>query len=255
MENTYLIETDNDIERQYNTSYIKCHFCSKQNSFVTDVDRYEIICSNCGVVISENLSEFFGYSDIYNIGLNTSSSSSSRLPESYLSKYYGGASTTIGNKLNGKQDLRISPYFNVNKLRKYDKMIVSKSYNRNLKTAFDKLYSLRYKLRLTDAVIEKIAYLYKKIVKKKIFRCYKISTILYAVTYAVCREDGIIHSINEISDLFNTTKSEISKFYRKLILDLDIKIPLLDPIKCITSISNKIPLNEKYKEMVEAFKN
>ena len=109
-------------------------------------------------------------------------------------------------------------------------MIVSKSYNRNLKTAFDKLYSLRYKLRLTDAVIEKIAYLYKKIVKKKIFRGYKISTMLYAVTYAayaVCRETGIIHSINEISDLFDTTKREISKFYRKLILDLDIKIPLI----------------------------
>jgi transcription initiation factor TFIIB len=30
-------------------------------------------------------------------------------------------------------------------------------------------------------------------------------------------------------------------------LDLDIKIPLLDPIKCIASISNKIPLNEKIK--------
>ncbi|MGI9009842.1 MAG: transcription initiation factor IIB [Nitrososphaeraceae archaeon] len=257
MKSAYLVEIDdnNDVERQYkNTFYIKCHFCSKQNSFITDVDRYEIICSNCGVVISENLSEFFGYYDIYDIGLNTQTSStsllssSSRLSESYSSKYYGGTSTTIGNKLNGKQDLRISPYFNVNKLRKYDKMIVSKSYNiRNLKTAFDKLYSLRYKLRLTDAVIEKIAYLYKKIVKKKIFRGYKISTILYAVTYAICREAGIIHSINEIADLFDTKKREISKFYRQLILNLDIKIPLLDPIKCIVSISNKIPLNEKIK--------
>lgn len=69
MKSTYIIEIDNDVERQYNT-YIKYHFCSKQNSFVTDVDRYEIICSNCGVVISENLSEFLRYSDIYNIGLN-----------------------------------------------------------------------------------------------------------------------------------------------------------------------------------------
>ncbi len=248
MESTYLIETDND-EKQY-TFLLKCHFCSKKNSFVTDVDRQEIICSNCGVVVSEDLSEFLGYSNIYNIGLDTSPSPSSSITilyEFYLSKYYGGTSTTIGNKLNGKQGLRVTPYFNINKLRKYDKMIVSKSYNRNLKTAFDELYSLKYKLRLSNAVIEKIAYLYKKIVKKKIFHGYKISTILYAVTYAVCREDGIIHSINEISDLFNTKKSEISKFYRKLILELDIKVPLLDPIKCIVNISNKIPLNEKVK--------
>ena len=98
---------------------LKCHFCSKKNSFVTDVDRQEIICSNCGVVVSEDLSEFLGYSDIYNLGLSKSSSITTILPESYLSKYYGGTSTTIGNKLNGKQGLRITPYFNVNKLRKY----------------------------------------------------------------------------------------------------------------------------------------
>ena len=212
MKSAYLVEIDDDnnknIERQYkNTFYIKCPFCSKRNSFITDVDRYEIICGNCGVVVSEDLSELLGgYSDIYNIESNTSSqlsqSSLSILPESYLTKYYGGTSTTIGNKLNGKNGLKISPYFNVNKLRKYEKITLSKSYNRNLKTAFDELYDLKYKLRLTDTVIEKIAYLYKKIVKKKIFRGYTISTVLYAVTYAVCREVCIIHSINEISDIF-----------------------------------------------------
>ncbi|MGB6627325.1 MAG: transcription initiation factor IIB, partial [Nitrososphaeraceae archaeon] len=74
-----------------------------------------------------------------------------------------------------------------------------------------------------------------------------IHTVLAAVIYIACREMEIPRTIKDISTNSNIKPNEISRLYRLLVFELDIRIPLVDPMKCITMISNKVNVSEKIK--------
>jgi len=74
-----------------------------------------------------------------------------------------------------------------------------------------------------------------------------ISTVLTAAIYSSCRELGIPRSLDDIAIISNIKGKSIAKCYRLLIYELDIKIPTLDPMKCIVKVANKAVLNEKTK--------
>jgi transcription initiation factor TFIIB len=62
--------------------------------------------------------------------------------------------------------------------------------------------------------------------------------VLDAALYIACRELGIPKSLKEIA---------LAKSYRLLIVELDVKIPTVDPTKCIIKVSNKVNLEERTK--------
>ena len=63
--------------------------------------------------------------------------------------------------------------------------------------------------------------------------------------YAACRELGIPKTLNEVAQASSLREKEISKAYRILRLEFGVSIPMLDPMKCIVKVANKISLNEK----------
>ena len=50
-------------------------------------------------------------------------------------------------------------------------------------------------------------------------------------------------------------EKRISKAYRILSIELGISIPMLDPMKCIVKVANKISLNERTKRKAMAIMN
>ena len=49
------------IQQRQKQSVIKCPICKRNNSLIGDLDRQEIICRNCGTVVSEDTSNVFDY--------------------------------------------------------------------------------------------------------------------------------------------------------------------------------------------------
>ncbi len=100
---------------------------------------------------------------------------------------------------------------------------------------------------MPSAVIEKTAYIYRKAQENRLVLGRSISGVLVAAIYTACREMGIPRTLNDIATKSNVKRKSVAKCYRQLLLELDLKIPMVDPIKCITRIANKAEITEKTK--------
>jgi transcription initiation factor TFIIB len=53
----------------------------------------------------------------------------------------------------------------------------------------------------------------------------------------------------------NNKRKHLAKLYRFLLIELDIKVPLVDQIKCIAKVANKANLSEKTKRQAISIMN
>jgi transcription initiation factor TFIIB len=60
---------------------------------------------------------------------------------------------------------------------------------------------------------------------------------------------GFPRILKDITTTSNIKRRYIAQAYRMLIMDLDLKIPLVDPIKCIIRIANNAKVSEKTKRL------
>ena len=118
---------------------------------------------------------------------------------------------------------------------------------RHLRDALNQLDTSKDKLGLPDTIVEKTAYIYRKAQQRGLVRGRTISAMIDAAMYIACRELGIPKTLKEIAGANNIKRKTLARSYRLLISELDIKIPIVDPTKCITKVANKANLNEKTK--------
>jgi len=121
------------------------------------------------------------------------------------------------------------------------------STDRNLRHAFYELDRLKDKLGLSDTIVEKSAYIYRKAQERMLIRGRTISGILAAAIYIACRELGTPRTLKDIAADSAIKLKEVARSYRILYFELDLKMPLVDPMKCIVKVANKAKLSEKTK--------
>ena len=68
-----------------------------------------------------------------------------------------------------------------------------------------------------------------------------------ASIYIASREAGVPRTLAEIASLSNISHKELSRVYRLIVLNLDLKVPMVDPVKCVAKIANKMEVSEKTK--------
>jgi transcription initiation factor TFIIB len=110
--------------------------------------------------------------------------------------------------------------------------------------AFDELDILKDKLALSDAVVEKAAYIYRKAEDKGLIRGRTISGIMAAAIYAACREAGTLRTLRDVASASNVGRKDLARNYRMLLFELGFKVPSVDPIKCIAKVANKANLTK-----------
>jgi transcription initiation factor TFIIB len=226
-----------------------CKTCYKFADVITDAESGETICTNCGVVMSNDKSlqhtrEWRAFD-----ANQTIDRSRVGLPMT-LTRHDKGLSTVIGrpDKDASGQGLDSSTRSIMQRLRMWDyRLQVSTPTDRNLKNAFQKLDRLKGKLGLPDNVIEKAAYIYRKVQQQGMVKGRTISATLAASIYVASREAGIPRTLAEIASLSDISEREVSRVYRLIVLNLDLKVPMVDPVKCISKIANKLELSEKTK--------
>jgi transcription initiation factor TFIIB len=236
-----------------NNSTLKDSF-NKTSTIITDVESGEIICSKCGMVIHDHIEDntkpdtrTFGNEQDYN-RIRTG-------PPISIAYHDMGLSTTIGrsDKDASGQKLDTVTYSRMRRLNTWNfRTQFYKPNNRNYIIAFRKLGNLQDKLGLPDAVVEKAAYTYRKAQQRGIVRGRTIDGILGAAVYATCRELGIPKTLDEVAQASSIKENRISKAYRILSIELGISTPMLDPMKCVVKVANKVNINEMTKRKAMA---
>jgi transcription initiation factor TFIIB len=62
---------------------------------------------------------------------------------------------------------------------------------------------------------------------------------IQAAVYAARREMGIQGTLTEIARKSKVKRKSVAKCYRRLLLELDLMIPMADLMKCLTTVANK----------------
>ncbi len=222
-----------------------CLRCGK-TALITDAETGEIFCGGCGFVLSER---------IENPGLESHSFPGDRIniertgSGTSLAKHDQGLSTIINpiNRDATGKPLSNSMKMTLHRLRIWDSRSQSQPIDKNLKQAFNELYRLKDKLSLSDSVLEKAAYIYRKALAKKLVRGRSISAMMGSALYAACREVETPRTLKEIAETMNIKKGDLAPYYRLLVKELDLKMPVVDSVQNVARIASKAGLSEKTK--------
>jgi transcription initiation factor TFIIB len=71
--------------------------------------------------------------------------------------------------------------------------------------------------------------------------------MLASALYIACRETETSRTIKDIAMASNIKSKDIARNYRVLISELDIRVPIADPLKYTAKIANTAKLSEKTK--------
>jgi transcription initiation factor TFIIB len=229
---------------------ITCSICNNNSGqIITDTESGEIICRNCGMVMLDNVQETRPEWRSFTTEEAKNSRSRTGMPTS-LARHDKGLATIIGrtNKDASGQVLDAAMRTTMERLRTWDfRTQAHTSTDRNLRQAFSELDRLKDKLGLPDSVIEKTAYIYRKVQERGLVRGRTISSVLAAAAYIACREMGMSRTLDDIAHLNNIKHKELARTFRLLVLELDLKVPMIDPMKCVVKVANKAKLSEKTK--------
>jgi transcription initiation factor TFIIB len=215
---------------------------------VTDQDTGELFCGNCGLVVTDKITDAGpewrsfskeGGADPTRTGAPTS-----------LTMHDRGLATVIGavNKDASGKPLSTSMKSTIERLRTWDSRSQAySSSDRNLRQALNEMSKLKDKLALTDAVVEKAAYIYRKALEKKLVRGRSIQGLVAACLYAACRNTETPRTLSDIANGMNIKKKDIARCYRLIFRELELKMPVVDPVKGVSRIASIIKLTEKSK--------
>jgi transcription initiation factor TFIIB len=167
-----------------------------------------------------------------------------------LARHDMGLSTVIGRTDRDASGKKIDAAMHsiMQRLRTWDSRVhIRTSSDINFIQAFNELDILKDKLALPDVVVEKSAYIYRKAKSNGLTRGRTISGLVAASIYIACREMSTPRTLKDIAAAANINRKHLAKMYRLLLMELDVKVPLVDQIKCIAKVANNANLSEKTK--------
>jgi transcription initiation factor TFIIB len=145
-----------------------------------------------------------------------------------------------GKKLEPKKRLEFLRY------RKWQiRSRIQSSYDRNLAQAMNELEKISNILRLNKAVKEEAAIIYRKAVERGLVRGRSIESVVAAAVYVACRLKHFPRTLDEIAYYTKANRKEIARCYRLLVRELQIKVPLANPIDYISRMASLLDLSGK----------
>jgi len=217
----------------------KCPECGSSN-LIHDYDSGETICGDCGLVLREQMMD---KGPEWRAFTREEKASRSRVgvPMSY-SVHDKGLSTAIGriDRDAFGRKLPLSTRLQMWRLRKWQiRSRVHSSVDRNLAQAMAELDRLSDKVYLPASVKEKAAVTYRKALDKGLVRGRSIAAIAAASLYAACRTTSTPRTLREISEASLVDKKDVARCYRLLLRELDIKMPIADPLTYVSKIAER----------------
>jgi transcription initiation factor TFIIB len=101
------------------------------------------------------------------------------------------------------------------------------------------------KVYIPPPIKEKAAVIYRKALDKRLVRGRSIAGIAAAALYAACRGSGTPRTLREIAEASLVDKREVSRCYRLLLRELDVQMPIADPLTYVSKIAEKNGISGK----------
>jgi len=202
----------------------------------------EIVCASCGYVVREkmedNKPEWRAFTkeegeDRSRVGAPTS-----------LAMHDMGLSTVMGMRDASGKALAGASRSAADRLRVWDKRSQG-SADRNLRQALVELDMLADKLSLSKNIAERAAYVYRKVLEKGLVRGRSIDTLITASLYAACRSSETPRTLKDAALVSGIKRKDIAKAYRLILKELDLKVPVTDPVKSVTGIAARAGISER----------
>ena len=226
----------------------KSNAVSLSNLIVTDPNTGELIRKDTGEVISDNVlsleKEWRSFdSEASDITARVGAPTSLAFHDKGLSTKIGNETTDAsGNVIDSATQMRMG------RLRLWNNRSQNHSpAERNLQQAFSMLSRIKDRLGLPHHVTEKAAYTYRKAQERGLIRGDTIGSVLAASIYVAVRQSGVPRTLDDISEISDIKPGEVARSYRRIVSELDIKVPLIDPRKYIVKIANNIDFDEKIR--------
>jgi transcription initiation factor TFIIB len=223
----------------------KCPECAS-NNLIHDYDTGETICGACGLVL---YNQMLDKGPEWRAFTQEEKASRSRvgMPTSY-SIHDKGLSTTISQVDRDAfgRKLPLATRLQMWRLRKWQiRTRVHSSIDRNLAQAMSELDRLTGKVYISRPIKEKAAVIYRKALDKGLVRGRSINDITAAALYAACRGSGTSRTLSEIAEASLVDRKDIARCYRLLLKELDMHMPLADPLTYVSKIAEKNDVSGK----------
>jgi transcription initiation factor TFIIB len=223
---------------------VDCPECGSK-SLVRDYERAEIICTECGLVVDQNLvdtgPEWRAFDSEQIIKRSRTGA-----PMTYLI-HDKGLSTVIdwrdqdssGRAIPSKNRAQLF------RIRRWQQRIrVSNAKERNLAIALTELNKVSSKLSLPKNVRETAAVIYRRAVDKGLIRGRSIDGVAAATVYAACRQCKVPRTLDEIAEATRMDRKEIGRVYRYICRELEINLNPTTPIDYIPRFCSELNLNK-----------
>ena len=232
----------------------RCPACNKP-SLVIDENTGEKVCSTCGVVISENREsggpEWRTFANDGGSKSRVGSGTSITIHDMGLSTMISPVNIDATGK-----PLSSTMKKSIDRLRTWNsRSQVNSSSDKNLRQALSEMGKLKDKLSLTDAVIEKAAYTYRKANEKKLVKGRSIHGLVASCIYAACRDTQTPRTLDDVADGINVRRKDVARCYRLIFRELDLKVPIADPVNGVARIASEAGLGEKTRRKAIALLN
>jgi transcription initiation factor TFIIB len=217
-------------------------------AIVSDPDTGELIRADTGEVISSN--ELSGEKEWRSFDADETRDRARTGTPTSLAFHDMGLSTVIGRENTDASGNPIDPSVRMRmaRLRLWNSRSSTRSPRaRSLQHGFTILAKLKDRLSLPDHVTEKAAYVYRKAQEKGLTRGNSLSSVLAASIYVAIRESGVLRTLDEIAFSSNVKPKEVYRSYRRIVTELDIKVPVVDPAKYVMRVANNLGFDEKVK--------
>ena len=225
----------------------RCQRCGN-STIISDTETGETICKKCGFVISDRL-ETTGPE--WRSFLEDGKSDKSRTGDGTSLRRHDMGLATIINPANRDAAGKPLTYNMKNTIRRLrisnNRIQFNQSIDRNFREAFSDLDRMKDKLAISNAIVEKSAYIYRKAIENGLVRGRSIAALMGATLYAACRDTETPRTLKDIAEKTNIKRKEIARCYRMLLKELDLKMPVVDPVQCISRIGSKLGISEKTK--------
>ena len=213
---------------------------------VVDSSGGELYCTGCGFVIKEK---------IVDTGPETRSFSSEEgenrsrtgAPTS-VTMHDMGLATVIGtdNRDSSGKALSSSMRSTVERLRTWDRRSKAhESADRNLRQALNELRRYSDKLTVSEAITERAAYIYRKCLERGLVRGRSITAMMAGSLYAACRDMEVPRTLKDVAAVSNVKRKDLARSYRLLLKELDIKMPVAEPSRCVSRIASRAGMTER----------
>jgi transcription initiation factor TFIIB len=223
------------------TQQVSCDVCDS-SELVHDQVSGEIVCARCGIVKTDSI---LNKGPEWRAFTPSESAARERGSPTNLSSVNGGFFTSFRAMKDAKgATLAPEKLQKWKRLRRFDFRTKSDDNKmRNLNQAITEIERYSDLLHIPKYARDKAASIYRSALQRDLLRGRTISDFAAAAVYATCRQLRIPRSLSEVSKASGRSLRDVSRTYRLLVREFDLKMPVDDPMKFVPKLASNLKIS------------